>query len=87
MSNVELTKLSSKGQIVIPRNLRNELHLEEGETFAVVGRDDIIILKKIGVPASKEVFEKVHGWGVQFARKKGLKEEDLQKTIKKRRGL
>jgi len=34
----------------------------------------------------KEVFEKVHRWGVSFAKKKGLKEEDLQKIIEQSRG-
>ena len=75
MSDVELTKLSSKGQIVIPLHVREELSLKEGETFAVVGRDDLIILKKIEVPSPKDVFEKIHAWGVNFARKKNLKEE------------
>ncbi len=85
MSNVELTKLSSKGQVVIPQHVRDELKLREGETFAVVGREDMIILKKIAVPSPKEVFEQLHTWGVTFAHKKGLKEADLQDIIKRTR--
>ncbi len=85
MSAIELTKLSSKGQVVIPQNVRDELSLKEGETFAVVGKEDTIILKKVQVPAKKELFEKIHKWGVEFAEKKGLKEEDLQKIIEKSR--
>ena len=87
MSDVKLTKLSSKGQVVIPRHVRDELGLKEGETFAVVGKEDTIILKKVVVPSSKEVFEKVHRWGTAFAKKKGLKEKDLQAAIKRARGL
>lgn len=81
MSEVELTRLSSKGQVVIPQHVRDELGLKEGETFVVLGKEDTIILKKVAVPSSKEVFAKVHSWGVRFAAKKGLKEEDLQKAI------
>ena len=86
MSSVELTKLSSKGQVVIPQHVRDELGLKEGETFAVMGKEDTIILKKVSVPSPKEVFERLHSWGVRFAAKKGLKEEDLQAAIKRSRG-
>ena len=86
MSEIELTKLSSKGQVVIPQTVREELGLEEGETFAVIGRDDTIVLKKLQMPSKKEVFEKIHAWGVSFAKKKGLKEGDLQKLIERSRG-
>jgi AbrB family looped-hinge helix DNA binding protein len=86
MSNVELTKMSSKGQVVIPQHVRDELGLREGETFAVVGKEDTIVLKKVAVPSPKEVFARLHSWGIKFAAKKGLKEEDLQATIKRSRG-
>jgi len=86
MSAVELTKLSSKGQVVIPQHLRDELGLTEGQTFAVLGKEDTIILKKVAIPSPKEVFERLHTWGVKFAAKKGLKEADLQEAIKRSRG-
>lgn len=85
MSEVELTKLSSKGQIVIPQTVRDELSLREGETFAVVGREDTIILKKVEVPSKMEVFRKIHCWGTAFAKKKGLKESDVQAAIDRSR--
>lgn len=86
MSAVELTKLSSKGQVVIPQHLRDELGLAEGQTFAVLGKEDMIILKKVAIPSQKDVFERVHAWGVRFAAKKGLKEADIQDAIKRSRG-
>ena len=85
MGDVELTKMSSKGQIVIPLNVRNELDLKEGETFAVMGEEDTIILKKVAIPSKKDVFEKVHSWGVKFAVKNDLREENLQAVIKRSR--
>ncbi len=86
MSNVELTKLSSKGQVVIPQHVRDELGLKEGETFAVIGKEDTIVLKKVSVPSPKEVFERLHSWGIKFAAKKSMKEENLQAAIKRSRG-
>jgi len=32
---------------------------------------------------AKEAFEKIHECGVEFAKKKGLKEEDVEKIIHK----
>ena len=78
--------VSSKGQVVIPQHVRDELSLKEGETFAVMGNEDTIILKKIQIPSKKQVFEKIHAWGIEFSNKKSLKEADLQKMITHTRG-
>ncbi|MEK6858890.1 MAG: AbrB/MazE/SpoVT family DNA-binding domain-containing protein [Nanoarchaeota archaeon] len=47
---IELTKISSKGQIVIPLDVRRKLALKDGETFAVSTEDDLIVLKKVKNP-------------------------------------
>ncbi len=47
---IELTKLSSKGQIVIPRDLREKMGLNIGEVLAVSTRKNLIVLKKIENP-------------------------------------
>ncbi len=46
---IEVTSISSRGQIVIPQNLRKKLGFEEGDKFAVVGEGDTIVLKKLNV--------------------------------------
>ena len=83
----ELTTMSSKGQIVVPKDVREQMRIKEGTTFAIFGRDDTLILKKVNVPTAKEAFEKIHKFGVEFAKKKGLKEEDVEKIIHNGRGL
>lgn len=50
MKHLEITTLSSKGQVVIPRNIREELHIETGSKFAVITDGDNILLKKIEQP-------------------------------------
>lgn len=52
--NIELTRLSSKGQIVIPGNIREQLNLGEGEILAVSAKDKMVILKKIENPIEEE---------------------------------
>ncbi len=44
---MEITKISSKGQIVIPLKIRNELGITEGSVVAVENINDILMIKKI----------------------------------------
>ena len=85
--DVAITKMSSKGQIVVPKTLREQIGADEHSTFAVFGRDDTIILKKVDVPDAREVFEDLNRWGRSLAKKKGWKEQDVVKKIKKGRGI
>jgi len=43
--NIAITKMSSKGQVVIPSEMRNSLH--EGEKLIIIQNDDQFIMKKI----------------------------------------
>ena len=45
MINIGVTKVSSKGQIVIPSEMRNDL--KEGEELLIIKDEDRIILKKV----------------------------------------
>lgn len=44
---MEITKISSKGQIVIPQKIRAELKINEGSVIAIEKIKDIVIIKKI----------------------------------------
>lgn len=86
-NEIEFTKMSSRGQIVIPQDIRESMNLKEGTPFAVMKHDDTIVLKKIKMPSPKETFEKISEWGQRFAKERGLKEGDVEKIIHKRRGV
>ena len=51
---MELTKMSSKGQVVIPQDIREQVGLSEGETLVVSAQDKLIVLKKIDNPLEAE---------------------------------
>lgn len=55
MEEIETTSMSSRGQVVIPRNLRKKLNIKEGEKFIVIGSDETILLKKIKMPSFAEL--------------------------------
>ncbi|MFZ1971051.1 MAG: AbrB/MazE/SpoVT family DNA-binding domain-containing protein [Candidatus Nanoarchaeia archaeon] len=44
---MEITKISSKGQIVIPLKIRNELEINEGSVVAMEKMNDMLMIKKI----------------------------------------
>ena len=44
MAAYATTKLSSRGQVVIPEEIRNNLGLNEGDQFLVIGEGDAVIL-------------------------------------------
>ena len=44
--SIDTTKLSAKGQIVIPVDVRNKLQLETGNKLFVMASEDAIILQK-----------------------------------------
>lgn len=47
MAIIAATKLSSKGQIVLPKQVRDALGLNTGDALAVAVDGDRIVLKKI----------------------------------------
>ncbi|MFH1210259.1 MAG: AbrB/MazE/SpoVT family DNA-binding domain-containing protein [archaeon] len=84
MDKIEITSMSSRGQIVIPQNLREQMGLKEGEKFIVIGEDDTVLLKKIKMPSFNN-FDKLMKRTQQFAKDKNLNEKDLEEAIKKAR--
>lgn len=81
METVEVTKLSSKGQVVLPQGIRDRLGLEIGVKFVVFGQGDIVILKKLEVPARAQLKELLKE-SKAYARRVGLKRSDVAKAIK-----
>ena len=84
----EITKISSKGQAVIPQDIREELGLEVGTTVIVNKIEDFVILKKINIPDLKKEFEELANYGKRHAKKLGIKtEKDVVRMIHEARGV
>lgn len=77
---VEFTKLSSKGQVVIPQGIRESLKLREGTPFAVITQDNAILLKKMDLPKIK-TWKEVTKPFRKAAKKSGFSKEDLARII------
>ena len=78
----EITKISTKGQVVIPSDIRKELGLEVGSSVLVTKMQDFVLLKRIEIPDMMKEFEKLTKWGIKHAKKMGIKsEEDVVRII------
>jgi AbrB family looped-hinge helix DNA binding protein len=50
----DITKISSKGQLIIPAKIRQELRIKDGNVFSVAAVDGVVVLKKLDSRISKE---------------------------------
>ncbi len=74
------TKLSSKGQVVIPEEVRTRLGLEPGAQFVVVGEGDVVVLKALQAPKMSEL-KLLLDKAEQSAKQAGLTPEDVERAI------
>ena len=79
-TTVSTTKMSSKGQVVIPEQIRTQLDLEAGSRFVVVGDKDVVILKRITTPALTE-FDGLIKQARSQASAAGLKKSDIDNAV------
>lgn len=75
------TKMSSKGQVVIPEEIREQLGLTAGTQFVVVGDRDVVILKTLTAPSMSE-FDSLIGEARRQAKTAKMSRTDLQNAVK-----
>lgn len=46
---IELTMMSSRGQVVIPKSIRAQMGFEEGDRMTVEARENEVVLRKISL--------------------------------------
>lgn len=80
ISDVSTTKMTSKGQVVIPEEIREYMGLESGVKFLVMASDDSIIFKKI-TPIPKQDIKALLESSHRFAKEHGITEKDLEQAI------
>ena len=79
---VELTRISEKGQVVIPSSLRKELKINKSDQFMVFGEGNTVILKKVEKMAIKKTFDEIAKPLQKAAQQAGLTRSDLERAIK-----
>jgi AbrB family looped-hinge helix DNA binding protein len=84
MPNPATTRMSSKGQVVIPEDVRKRLKLKAGSQFLVLGEDDVVILKAIASPSMKE-FDALIAKARRQAKEAGMKKSDIIAAVARAR--
>ena len=76
---LEITSMSTRGQVVIPQGIRERLDIQPGEKFMVIGENNTILLKKIepSFEGFEELLKKTR------ALTKEIKQSEVKETIKK----
>ena len=80
MNTVATTKMSSKGQIVIPEEIRKKLNLVSGSRFVVMGEEDVVIMKTISPPSMDEFNTLIKKARTQ-AKAAGMTKADIAEAI------
>ncbi|SEL15929.1 MULTISPECIES: AbrB/MazE/SpoVT family DNA-binding domain-containing protein [unclassified Butyrivibrio] len=76
----EVTSVSSKGQVVLPKNIRDALSLDTGSKLIVVTDGDNILLKPIVAPNLSE-FDELMKESQKWAKEVGMTESDIDEAI------
>ena len=77
MVEASTTKVSSKGQVVIPVNVRKAAGLKKGEKIIAIAFGDTVVLKKLVDRTFEETVKPI--W--DKVRQMGLTEEDVDALI------
>lgn len=78
---INVLTLSTKGQLVLPNDLRKNLSLEPGDKIIAYWSNDSIVLKKLELPSDND-FEKEIDETVKYAKENGIKKQDISNIIK-----
>ncbi len=85
---IETTKMSSRGQIVIPQDSREEIKAEEGTIFTVMASGDTLVLKKIEQPSREILVKKIEEMareGRKHLESLGIAEADIPVIVENAR--
>ncbi len=85
MTVATTTTLSSKGQVVIPQEIREQLGLETGDQFVVIAERDVVIFKRLDPPSLKD-FASLVSRARRVAKLTGLRQADIPEAVKRARG-
>lgn len=78
---VDVLSVSSKGQVVLPVEMRRKLSIEAGTKLAVYALGDMIMLKPIDIPMESD-FKRYLDEAATWAKEAGYKESDVNDIIK-----
>lgn len=77
--NMEVSRISSKGQVTIPKAIRERLNVDEGDKLAFIEDNGKIVITKSSVVALRQFLDSMS----KEAQEKGITEEMLLDDLEK----
>ena len=84
MSAIEVTSLSTKGQVVIPQSVRTDLGIKSGDKLLVMSDGQNVLLKPLEAP-KLDAFQQLIADSRAYAKRVGLKKSDVPAAIRRAR--
>lgn len=78
----ELVKMSPKGQLVIPQEIREIESFEEGDRFVAIPIKEGVLFKRVKIPDVKIEFEKLAREIEDHFKKRNVSQEDVAEAVK-----
>ena len=82
MGTAATTTLSTRGQVVIPEEIRVQLGLEPGAQFVAIADRDVAIFGLLEPPSLKD-FAAIVGRARKVAKQTGMTQSDITNAVKK----
>jgi len=81
MGTVATTRMSSRGQVVIPEEIRTRYGWDSGMSFIVIGQADAVILQPVEMPDMSR-FDALLSASRRAARNAGLTPRDIKRAVR-----
>lgn len=78
---VRISKITKKGQITIPNEIRKVLNITRDDFLAITMESDYILIKKVDLPSWESIFSE----GEKIANEKRITLNDVLKACKEER--
>lgn len=82
MTDTDLVKMSSKGQLVVPQDIREIAKLSPGERFVAFPVQEGVLFKRVDIPKVKLDFKSLANEIEEQFKKNSIKKSDIKEAIK-----
>lgn len=77
-----LVKMSGKGQLVVPRRIRENEGFTSSDRFVAIEVKDGVLFKRVDIPKVKIEFESLSRDIQSHMKKRKVKQEDIDEAVK-----
>ena len=86
MAQEELVKMSDKGQLVVPRKIREKEGFKSSDRFVAIEVKDGVLFKRVKIPEINIEFESLSRDIAMHFKKNKVKHSDVAEAVKWARG-